>query len=241
MIAPLKKLAEIATSSTLALLLLATLLAPPAQAWGPSAQKLIINKSIDTLPPDVRAFFDASRATLVEHVTDPLSEESTKPTEKHNHYLYLDKYGRFPFTQLPRNYKAAVSKYGKSKLESTGLLPWQVGVYSAKLTEALRLGKWDEARVDAAIPGLVELVALDQRAHRAVDHEDPLGDQRAQQRRPLLAGSRPGDGDVNHRPGRPMWRKTRSAPIAPGGGTVPAKSARVGCRAVDEPGLSGHS
>jgi hypothetical protein len=38
-----------------------------------------------------------------------------------------------------------------------------------------------------------------------------------------------------------MRSKARSAPIAPGGGTVPAKSARAGCRAVDEPGLSGHS
>ena len=122
-----------------------------AQAWGPNAQKLILNKSIDTLPPDLRAFFDNGRAQLLEHVNDPLEDEAKKPAEKHNHFLYLDKYGRFPFTQLPRNYKAAVAKYGKSKLESTGLLPWQVGVYSAKLTEALRLGKWDEARLDAAI------------------------------------------------------------------------------------------
>jgi len=123
----------------------------PAQAWGPNAQKLIVNKSIDTLPPDVRTFFDNSRAALVQHVTDPLEDALKKPAEKHNHFVYLDKYGRFPFTQLPRNYKAAVSKYGKSKLESTGLLPWQVGVYSAKLTEALKIGKWDEARLDAAI------------------------------------------------------------------------------------------
>jgi hypothetical protein len=123
----------------------------PAHAWGPNAQKLILNKSIDTLPPDVRAFFDNARTQLLEHVNDPLAAESTKPSEKHNHFLYLDKYGRFPFTQLPRNYKAAVAKYGKSKLESTGLLPWQVGVYSAKLTESLRLGKWDEARINAAI------------------------------------------------------------------------------------------
>jgi hypothetical protein len=122
-----------------------------AQAWGPNAQKLIVNKSIDTLPPDLRAFFDSSRQQLLAHVNDPLNDEAKKPAEKHNHFLYLDKYGRFPFAQLPRSYKAAVSKFSKSKLESTGLLPWQVGVYSAKLTEALRLGKWDEARLDAAI------------------------------------------------------------------------------------------
>jgi hypothetical protein len=122
-----------------------------AFAWGANAQKIVVNKAVDTLPPDVRAFFDANRALLVLHVTDPLDAESKTPSEKHNHFIYLDKYGRFPFITLPRVYKAAVGKYGKSKLESTGLLPWQIGVYNAKLTEALKLGRWDEAKLDAAI------------------------------------------------------------------------------------------
>ena len=122
-----------------------------AQAWGGSAQKLVVNKAVDTLPPDIRSFFEANRSFLVLHVTDPLEAETKTPAERHNHFLYLDKYGRFPFTALPRTYKAAVTKYGKSKLESTGLLPWQIGVYSQKLTEALKLGRWDEAKLDAAI------------------------------------------------------------------------------------------
>ncbi len=122
-----------------------------AFAWGANAQKIVVNKAVDTLPPDVRAFFEANRAFLVLHVTDPLEAETKTPSEKHNHFIYLDKYGRFPFTTLPRVYKAAVAKYGKSKLESTGLLPWQIGVYNAKLTEALKLGRWDEAKLDAAI------------------------------------------------------------------------------------------
>jgi hypothetical protein len=122
-----------------------------AFAWGANAQKIVVNKAVDTLPLDVRAFFDANRAFLVLHVTDPLEAETKTPSEKHNHFIYLDKYGRFPFTTLPRVYKTAVTKYGKSKLESTGLLPWQIGVYNAKLTEALKLGRWDEAKLDASI------------------------------------------------------------------------------------------
>jgi hypothetical protein len=144
---------RLAAAFTVLTVTLVVLIALPSSAfaWGSSAQKLIVNKSIDTLPPDIRDFFESSRAVLIQHVTDPLDDETTKPAEKHNHFLYLDRYGRFPFSQLPRNYKAAVSKYGKSKLEATGLLPWQVGVYSAKLTEALKLGHWDEARLNAAI------------------------------------------------------------------------------------------
>jgi hypothetical protein len=122
-----------------------------AHAWGRNANKLVVNKAIDTLPADIRDFFESNRAVLIQHVTDPLDALATVPAEKHNHFLFLDKYGRFPFESLPRNYKAAVSKFGKSKLESNGLLPWQIGVYSAKLTEAMKAGKWEEARLNAAI------------------------------------------------------------------------------------------
>jgi hypothetical protein len=125
----------------------------PAQgfAWGGNGQRLVVNKAIDTLPPDARIFFETNRSFIILHVTDPLDAEAKTPAEKHNHYLYLDKYGRFPFELLPRTYKAAVTKFGKSKLEATGLLPWQIGVYSAKLTEAIKLGRWDDAKLDAAI------------------------------------------------------------------------------------------
>jgi hypothetical protein len=128
-----------------------TLLPLQAFAWGGNGQKLVAGKAIDTLPPDLRTFFEANRSFVMLHVTDPLDAEAKTPAEKHNHYLYLDKYGRFPFELLPRTYKAAVTKFGKSKLESTGLLPWQIGVYSAKLTEAMKLGRWDDAKLDAAI------------------------------------------------------------------------------------------
>jgi hypothetical protein len=122
-----------------------------SRAWGKNGQKLVVNKAIDTLPPDIRTFFETNGSFVILHVTDPLDAEAKTPAEKHNHYLYLDKYGRFPFELLPRTYKAAVTKYGKSKLESTGLLPWQIGVYSAKLTEAMKLGRWDDAKLYAAI------------------------------------------------------------------------------------------
>lgn len=120
-------------------------------AWGRNADKLVVNQAIDTLPQDIRSFFEANRAYLLQHVIDPLNALAKTPAEKRNNHLYLDKYGRFPFDALPRNYKAAVDKYGKSKLQSNGLLPWQIGVYSQKLTEDMKAGRWDDARLDAAI------------------------------------------------------------------------------------------
>ncbi len=122
-----------------------------SRAWGRNGHRLVVNKAIDTLPPDIRAFFESNRALLVQHVTDPLDALAKTPAERHNHFIQFEKYGRFPFEALPRNYKSAVMKFGKTKLDANGLLPWQIGVYSEKLTEALKAGKWDEARLDAAI------------------------------------------------------------------------------------------
>lgn len=135
-------------------LALAIALSPsPAFAWGKSANHLVVNRAVETLPQDIRPFFDANRSILLLHVNDPFgtSEKALTPTERRNQFLFLDKYGRFPFDALPRGYKAAVAKFGKSKLESNGLLPWQIGVYSAKLTDAMREGKWEDAKVFAAI------------------------------------------------------------------------------------------
>jgi hypothetical protein len=120
-------------------------------AWGRGAHRLVVNKAIETLPADIRPFFEANRAILSQHVTDPLDAIARTPAERHTHFILLDKYGRFPFEALPRSYKAAVTKFGRVKLDANGLLPWQIGVYSEKLTEAMKAGKWEEAKLNAAI------------------------------------------------------------------------------------------
>lgn len=126
------------------------LLPTPAWAWGNNAQRLIVNHAVDTLPNELRPFFEVNRNYLIQHVNDAINQLDKHPNERQNHFIELDRYGKFPFEALPRNYKAAVAKYSKTKIDSTGLLPWEIGVYSAKLTEDLRNGRWDEAKIDAA-------------------------------------------------------------------------------------------
>lgn len=122
-----------------------------AAAWGRNGQKLVVSRAIETLPPEIRGFFEMNQAFLLQHVTDPFDTVSKAPSEKRNNHLFLDKYGRFPFEALPRSYKEAVTKFGKSKLDSNGLLPWQIGVYNQKLTDDMKTGRWEDAKLDAAI------------------------------------------------------------------------------------------
>ncbi|HXN21515.1 MAG TPA: hypothetical protein VOA41_02085 [Candidatus Dormibacteraeota bacterium] len=131
----------------------ALLLAPAgALAWGANGQRLVVTKAIDTLPPELRAFFEGNREFFLQHGADPLATLKHNPTlERRYHILFLDHYGRFPFDSLPRDYRAAVAKFTRAKIEANGVLPWQIGVFSERLTNAMKGGKWDQARLEAAL------------------------------------------------------------------------------------------
>jgi hypothetical protein len=147
-----KGLRHAAAGAVVAATCLAVLAFPtPDRAWGTGAERLVTGNAIETLPPDIRGFFESNREFLARHVTEPLDLLAKNSfAERRNHYLYLDRYGKFPFDGLPRDYKAALNKYSKSKLESSGVLPWQIGVYSQKLTAAMRDHDWDQTRLAAA-------------------------------------------------------------------------------------------
>jgi hypothetical protein len=131
--------------------LMAVLLPLQTFAWGANAERLIANRAVETLPPDLHPFFEANRDFITRHAADSVeSLNRNGATENHNQTLYLDRYGHYPFDALPRKYELALAKFGRLKLQASGLLPWQIGVYSARLTEALRSGNWEQARLVAA-------------------------------------------------------------------------------------------
>jgi len=137
----------------LALSSLVLFLAPPSSfGWGENAERLSTNKAVDTLPDEMQGFFGANRQFLVHHVTDPTESLGKNPSEgRSNSFIALDHYGQYPFAALPRSYTAAVSKHTKRTLDTYGVLPWQIGLYSQKLTDALRARDWGEVRLSAAI------------------------------------------------------------------------------------------
>ena len=136
-----------ALATTLAALLCGS---PGAFAWAPNGDRLIVNKSVDVLPDEIRGFFEANLPYFMAHITDSIETAKTNTFVAHEGYIRFEKYGAFPFAALPREYKAAVDKVGKRSLEANGLLPWSVGLYSQKLTEAFRERNWDDVRSAAA-------------------------------------------------------------------------------------------
>ncbi|HEV2288484.1 MAG TPA: hypothetical protein VGR81_05965 [Candidatus Acidoferrales bacterium] len=145
------KLGAYARPGVATLIVAGILLAPSAFGWGDNADRLIVNSAIATLPDEIRPFFEANRQFLVAHVTDPNGAAKQNPAELHNQYIHLDHYGQYPFANLPREYKAASRKFSKRSLDANGLLPWQIGLYSAKLTDDFRAANWSAAKLDAAL------------------------------------------------------------------------------------------
>lgn len=123
---------------------------PRVFAWRASGDKLVVTKAIDMLPDELRPYFDSNRAFLMQHVSDAIEAQKTTPLTAHEGYIRFEKYGPFPYATLPRDYKAALSKFGKHSVEANGLLPWSVGLYSQKLTESFRVKNWDQARMAAS-------------------------------------------------------------------------------------------
>jgi hypothetical protein len=109
-------------------------------------------------------------------VTDPLDSLAKNPKEMRYHVIYLNRYPPFPFESLPRNYKKAVEKFGLSKIEANGVLPWQIGVYSAKLTEAFRQRNMEDIRLYSSL--LAHYVA---EAHDPFNTTDNTDGQRTDQ------------------------------------------------------------
>jgi hypothetical protein len=119
-------------------MLFAALAVPrPAAAWGFEAHKYITERVIPLLPPEIRPFFEKYRVSIVEHAIDPdLWRSAGWEAESPRHYVDLDSYGAYPFKELPRDYDAAVQKFGKDFVEKNGLLPWRADEIYKKLVEA---------------------------------------------------------------------------------------------------------
>jgi hypothetical protein len=117
-------------SRALVLLVLVTLLVPaPAQAWGYDAHRFIMDRAIELLPAELRPIFERHRAAVVERTIDPDTWQNAgfDAAESPHHFLDIDwdGYGKYPFSGLPRDYSAAVAKFGKRRIDENGTMPWR--------------------------------------------------------------------------------------------------------------------
>ncbi len=124
----------------LSLTLLVVLVPAPAQAWGYDAHRFIMDRAIALLPAELRPMFERDRAAVVERAIDPDTWRNAgfDAVESPHHFLDIDwdGYGKFPFAGLPRDYAAAVEKYGKPRIDQNGTMPWRTEAMYGNLRRA---------------------------------------------------------------------------------------------------------
>jgi len=112
----------------LPILVAASVLLPaPVFAWGFTAHKLIMRRAIDLLPPEIKPFFVEHRDEVVMRVVDPDLWRNVGWEDDPNHFVNFGapQFGPYPFTALPREYGAALQKFGQAALKRGGTLPWR--------------------------------------------------------------------------------------------------------------------
>lgn len=122
------------------IMLLAALLLPAMNlyCWGFFGHKRINEYAIYLLPPGMLVFFKPNLEFIREHAVDADKRRYIIKEEAPRHYIDMDKYGRYPFPELPRRWKEAVEKFSEDSLQVHGILPWRILQLMGSLTDAFR-------------------------------------------------------------------------------------------------------
>lgn len=118
--------------------LLLTLVFPSsALAWGFEAHRFITEQMISLLPAELRPLFERRKAYIIERCVDPdLWRTVGWDAEDPHHFVDLDYFGAYPFSELPHEYDRAVQKFGRAVIHEQGLLPWRTAEFYGRLQRA---------------------------------------------------------------------------------------------------------
>ncbi len=102
-----------------------------------------MRRAIDILPPEIRPFFIAHRDEIVYRSIDPDTWRNVGWEEDQNHFMNFGapELGRSG-TEMPRDYTAALQKFGAATLKRLGTLPWREAEMFGNLRRAFEgMGK----------------------------------------------------------------------------------------------------
>jgi hypothetical protein len=75
---------------------------------------------------------------LSDHSVDPDKRRYAIAAEAPRHYIDIDNYGPYPYTDLPRKWEDAVQKYSEDTLQANGIVPWWISIMQQRLTNAFK-------------------------------------------------------------------------------------------------------
>ncbi len=125
-------------AQSLLLFLILLLFAHPVFCWGFYAHQKINYYAVFLLPPEMMVLYKSNISFLSEHAIDPDKRRYAVPEEGPRHYIDIDRYGVYPYADLPRKWKEAVEKFGEDSLKQHGIVPWHIQTMLYRLTDAFK-------------------------------------------------------------------------------------------------------
>ena len=122
-------------------------------SWGFWSHREIHRHAVRALPDEMNKFFTRYADTLVYRSVEPDLNRGKDSLEAAYHYIDIDRYGAYPFNELPRSYREAAKKFGKVTVDTNGTLPWRIADYTAKLSDAMKRKDQEEILTVAAYLG----------------------------------------------------------------------------------------
>ncbi|NTS39314.1 S1/P1 Nuclease [Flavisolibacter sp. BT320] len=122
----------------LMILLCILFLQQTSYCWGFFAHQKINYYAVFLLPPQMLLFYKPNSPFLSEHAVDPDKRRYMIPAEGPRHYIDIDRYGSYPYNELPRRWDSAVSKFGEETLNANGVAPWWIQIMKLRLTTAFK-------------------------------------------------------------------------------------------------------
>jgi len=147
-----------------------------AQSWGFDAHKKITELAIDLILSidefngieqsklnSLKKFLSENRSIIIERCIEPDMIRNEDKEEQFNHFIDIDRYGKYPFDELPRDKQKAIEKFGFETVQKNGLLPWRISDFTDSL--AYSISKWERDKI---------LKYLSWLAHYVEDAHQPL-------------------------------------------------------------------
>jgi hypothetical protein len=106
--------------------------------WGFYAHKKINYYAVFLLPPQMLVLYKPNIEFITEHAVDPDKRRYAVAAEGPRHFIDIDQYGEYPFTNLPHSWKDAIAKFGQDSLNAHGIVPWHVQTMLTRLTKAFK-------------------------------------------------------------------------------------------------------
>lgn len=113
-------------------------MASQSYCWGFFAHKKINYLAVFLLPPQMLILYKPNIEFISEHAVDSDKRRYAVAPEGPRHYIDIDYYGKYPYTELPHNRKDAVAKYSEDTLQANGIVPWHIQTMLARLTNAFK-------------------------------------------------------------------------------------------------------